>query len=700
MKKIFSLVAVALMSFSLTAKAETVELTSSNCEWYNYLQYSSHYWQFWGYDDTHAYQFSFYKYGGNMVDGQEVPDGTWDVSALDGKYITYADELAESGVAKPNFVSGSLKITTDPYGAYGEFEGVAEDGNTYIIHITGGKLFTDFWIIGDFESGGWSKDKAKYIGADKEYLRVVEPGKGDFKLFTYNDLWFCGNRLDTANSSDCVIADSDPENPITIGVSEKSYARIKVSQTGWISVQVAPYYQMFFELSEGKWVAGDYSNETEAYSFTAKWAGKDTIYVNKTQTEEGATEILPYMITYMSKAPNEENWNYAKAPAVGTQCTYEYNMNDSIMYVRYESDPYNFPDVDWIDVVAGQGWWQLKGYNADSTIFINLSPSSTDHVDGTYTTDEMYYAKLMVKDEMAEGGFVEILFTEGTIVVTSDDFRVHADVNAKDQDGKVYVCNVNSLKKYQDHWIMGDFEPNLWSKDKATLMRDNKILRALEPGSYDFKVLTKSRELVLGGTRLDVANSSACATGDDDPDQPINITVDKKVFVTISASIDSWVTVVESPYAPYYIKHSWGSGADADWAWKSLHYNNAEEAYAITQRWGGIGCNIHATATEEGAQWFSADSIKFYGVDEESGYLKQLETAPEVGTICDFVYNDKANTLTVTVNAEGEITPDDPEPEEGFENTEVSEKVVKVLEGGHVIIIRNGVHYDIIGARL
>ena len=95
MKKIFSLVAVALMSFSLTAKAETVELTSSNCEWYNYLQYSSHYWQFWGYDDTNAYQFSFYKHGGNMVDGQEVPDGTWDVSALDGKYITYADDLAE-----------------------------------------------------------------------------------------------------------------------------------------------------------------------------------------------------------------------------------------------------------------------------------------------------------------------------------------------------------------------------------------------------------------------------------------------------------------------------------------------------------------------------------------------------------------------------------------------------------------------------
>ena len=130
-----------------------------------------------------------------------------------------------------------------------------------------------------------------------------------------------------------------------------------------------------------------------------------------------------------------------------------------------------------------------------------------------------------------------------------------------------------------------------------------------------------------------------------------------------------------------------------------MHYNNAEEAYAITQRWGGIGCNIHATATDEGAQWFPADSIKFYGVDEESGYLKQLETAPEVGTICDFVYNDKAKTLTVTVNAEGEITPDDPEPEEGFENTEVSEKVVKVLEGGHVIIIRNGARYDVLGMR-
>ena len=202
------------------------------------MKYSYHNRQYWGDDHTKAYQLIFYKYGGNMVDGQEVPDGTWDVSALDGKYITYADELAESGVTKKNFVSGSLKITTDPYGAYGEFEGVAADGNTYIIHITGSKLFSDFWIIGDFESGGWSKDKAKYIGADKEYLRVVEPGKGDFKVFTYNDLWFCGNRLDTANSSDCVIADNDPENPITIGVSEKSYARIKLSQTGLISVQV------------------------------------------------------------------------------------------------------------------------------------------------------------------------------------------------------------------------------------------------------------------------------------------------------------------------------------------------------------------------------------------------------------------------------------------------------------------------------
>lgn len=85
----------------------------------------------------------------------------------------------------------------------------------------------------------------------------------------------------------------------------------------------------------------------------------------------------------------------------------------------------------------------------------------------------------------------------------------------------------------------------------------------------------------------------------------------------------------------YYIKHPWGTGKDADWAWKSMTKEETfdeGQLYFCEGKWGGIGVNINTKADDANAKWFSSDKIVgadevyvgqtcyFYYVIEEGGY--------------------------------------------------------------------------------
>lgn len=102
----------------------------------------------------------------------------------------------------------------------------------------------------------------------------------------------------------------------------------------------------------------------------------------------------------------------------------------------------------------------------------------------------------------------------------------------------------------------------------------------------------------------------------------------KKENMTVTFVFD-----IPADEAAYYIKHSWGSGADADWTWQPMK-EESEGRYTYTGEWGGIGANINNVAKDDGALWFPESSIP------GSAYLG-------IGETVTFVYTPSTSTLTI-----------------------------------------------------
>ncbi len=133
----------------------------------------------------------------------------------------------------------------------------------------------------------------------------------------------------------------------------------------------------------------------------------------------------------------------------------------------------------------------------------------------------------------------------------------------------------------------------------------------------------------------------------------------------------------------YFIKHPWGTGADADWTWKAMEYA-PEILWFHNDFWGGVGCNIADNAEGENASWFAAANIIFRPENVE----------PAKGTYAVFMYYpaehldvEMQNTLVVYYERTG------------LEDVTVEgETAVKRLINGKLFIIRDGVTYDAQGA--
>lgn len=84
----------------------------------------------------------------------------------------------------------------------------------------------------------------------------------------------------------------------------------------------------------------------------------------------------------------------------------------------------------------------------------------------------------------------------------------------------------------------------------------------------------------------------------------------------------------------YYIKHSWGSGADGDWSWQEME-KESNGTYSYAGLWGGTGANINTKPNSTGALWFSRSDI--------SGASSSLS----VGDKVRFYYLPEKSTLSV-----------------------------------------------------
>jgi len=97
-----------------------------------------------------------------------------------------------------------------------------------------------------------------------------------------------------------------------------------------------------------------------------------------------------------------------------------------------------FENVEWADVVLGQGWWQLWGYNADSTYYVNISPNYTDHLDGTYDNSEMYFSKMY---DMTSVKQIDFVSGSHTLVTTDRLVTLTSDVTGS--DGNHYLLTIH-----------------------------------------------------------------------------------------------------------------------------------------------------------------------------------------------------------------------------------------------------------------
>lgn len=88
----------------------------------------------------------------------------------------------------------------------------------------------------------------------------------------------------------------------------------------------------------------------------------------------------------------------------------------------------------------------------------------------------------------------------------------------------------------------------------------------------------------------------------------------------------------------YYIKHPWGNGLEASWAWKQM--NKIGSTYEYTGLWGGTGANINTKASDSGAEWFAASDI--------SG-----ASSLSIGDGVQFIYNPATGTLSATKTSGG-----------------------------------------------
>lgn len=138
-----------------------------------------------------------------------------------------------------------------------------------------------------------------------------------------------------------------------------------------------------------------------------------------------------------------------------------------------------------------------------------------------------------------------------------------------------------------------------------------------------------------------------------------------------------------------YIKHPWGTGVDADWSWQEMNactFKNVD-AWTYIGAWGGVGFNIADNAEGNNASWYAAADIQF--LDDEQALVE----APAVGTAnCEFYFIPSfVGGIVTPAYVVVPVT-------EGVENV-MDFKASKAVVDGKLVIVKNGVVYNIVGAR-
>ena len=203
---------------------------------------------------------------------------------------------------------------------------------------------------------------------------------------------------------------------------EKS-AKYHVTATGLVDAKSRSFdFDFIVEVAAFNYEA--YYNYYMAYQYAL-------YYYQQYMTTQSEDDYNAFMYYYqlMQQYGSEVDIDLLDAPVIITGDTLSYTINDLKMN----------------DQQATYGWWQISGYNEDSTLYVtlsNLTDSTRATAVGTYTYAEMDYKYSYLN---ADGETVHFADSGSVVVSMNENGSYHVAASLLGRDGNVYELTLNSF---------------------------------------------------------------------------------------------------------------------------------------------------------------------------------------------------------------------------------------------------------------
>ena len=241
------------------------------------------------------------------------------------------------------------------------------------------------------------------------------------------------------------------------------------------------------------------------------------------------------------------------------------------------------------------------------------------------------------------------------------------------------------------YYITGDAAVmGSWAPDAIKVASDSYTFPNLEAGTYRMKITldgTWAEGKVKGYSDLTVKDPGFTTNGDND----IIFKLNEPSNVTVTYNATTFTVAGNFAQKEYYI-----AGTFTDWKKEMVKMTKKDDKYAAT-------IEIKATEVQEFkvVYVFGADSV-WYGLEnpatmtsadgewEIGGGEANIGLQPTKAGDYTFTFNPEVPSLTVEMPAQGGGT--------ALDNIEASEKAVKVMMNGQLIILKDGKMYNVTGA--
>ena len=356
-------------------------------------------------------------------------------------------------------------------------------------------------------------------------------------------------------------------------------------------------------------------------------------------------------------------------------------------------------DLTMTDKQATAGWWQILGYSADSTVFVTLS-NVTDKTRttaiGTYTNDDLDYSYSYIS---ADGETIH--FEEGTVVVSmNEDGSYHVAATLLGRDGNVFVMTLNSFAISNNVITM-------------SFANDTLLVSTTNDDPYFFVIETKDE---YDSYESDFSQASL----NEETESWINVMVEQGYLSYYTYSGDILVNVAEyfgeTPTGDYValVAPIYGTIRNGDASYLLFHYVKIVSSFMLTDNlnWGTAyvyawdanggepyGAWPGTLVTETAINDMQQTQFVIGVPDGAVGIVVNNGNGTQTVDITDFNYD--GYWMDGTQDGQGHYNVIGyGEHSTAVQNVEATGKVVKALRNGQLIIRKNGVEFDVIGARL